>query len=116
MIKIDETMISITRGDSAYIQLDISDMSGEPVTLSSRDIVRCQVRKRPNDGELVFEGDIIRSDQDNSIVWHIHPEDTMNEFVGTYYWDAQVEFTNGDIFTFIPVSKFKLLPEITMVE
>ena len=40
----------------------------------------------------------------------------MDLDVGDYYWDAQVEFSNGDIFSFIPVSKFKLISEVTMGE
>ena len=114
MITIDETNISITRGDSAYIQFNINDMSGNPITLQSTDIVRSQVRKKPNDGELIFDGEIIRNDDEGTIIWHIKPENTKDEDVGNYYWDAQVEFPNGDIFTFIPVSKFRLMPEVTL--
>lgn len=39
----------------------------------------------------------------------------MNAEIGTYYWDAQVEYTNGDVFTFVEVSRFTLLPEITLL-
>lgn len=39
----------------------------------------------------------------------------MNAEIGTYYWDAQVEYANGDVFTFVEVSRFTLLPEITLL-
>ena len=114
MITIDETNIAITRGDSAYIQFNITDMSGNPITLTENDIVRSQVRKKPNDGDLIIDGDIIRNNLENTIIWHIRPEDTKDCEVGNYYWDAQVEYPNGDIFTFVPVSKFRLLSEVTL--
>lgn len=118
MIKIDKTNISITRGDSAYIQFNLKDASGNRVVLTNMDVVRCQVRDDKIDGELVFEGTIEREYVNNTITWHIRPEDTaeldFSDDETTYYWDAQVEFRNGDVFTFVDVSKFNILPEITM--
>lgn len=114
MITINKTDISITRGDSAYITFSITDGSGTPIVLNNGDVVRCQVRDQNVDGDLVFEGTINRNG--NDIIWHILPTDTAECSVGTYYWDAQVEYRNGDIYTFISVSKFIILPEITMIE
>lgn len=117
MLKISGTKISLTRGDSAYITLVINqkvDNEDVPYELNDGDVVRCQVRNRPNDGELLFAGqiDIVRDE----IIWHIRPEDTKDAEVTEYYWDAQVETANGDIFTFISSSIFKLTDEVTMDE
>ena len=116
MIKINKTEISITRGDSAYIQFNLKDVAGNKLNLTNMDIVRCQVRDQDVDGDLVFEGEIIREYVNNTATWHIRPEDTADLEIGTYYWDAQVEFANGDVFTFVYVSKFNVLPEITIIE
>lgn len=112
MLKISGTKISLTRGDSAYITLNINMSDGTPYELQETDVIKCQVRDRANDGDLIFEGliEVIN----NEPVWHIRPEDTENEDVATYVWDAQLEMENGDIFTFIPSSTFKLLDEVTM--
>ena len=115
MITINKTDISITRGDSAYITFSVTDSSGNRVTLGNGDLIRCQVRDKNIDGDLIFEGDI-SVDRNNNIVWHIKPENTTDCVVGTYYWDAQIEYSNGDVYTFINISKFNILPEITMVE
>jgi len=92
MIKIDKTNISITRGDSAYIQFNLKDASGNRVVLTNMDVVRCQVRDDKIDGELVFEGTIEREYVNNTITWHIRPEDTaeldFSDDETTYYWDA----------------------------
>lgn len=107
MLKISGNKISLTRGDSAYITLHIDDYE-----LNDGDVVRVQVRDVPNTGELLVEGDVDVSGEE--IVWHIYPAQTSNLEVKTYYWDAQLETSNGDIFTFIPASPFKLLDEVTM--
>lgn len=111
MLKISGTKIFLTRGDSAYITLTINTKDGV-YELQDGDTVKCQVRTEPNDGQLLFEGqiDIVRDE----IVWHIRPEDTKDLEVDKYYWDAQLELPNGDIFTFIPSSIFKLTDEVTM--
>ena len=51
MLKISGTKISLTRGDSAYITLTINDQNGDPYTLEDGDVVKCQVRTEPNDGD-----------------------------------------------------------------
>lgn len=102
----------MTRGDTAYISFTLTDQTGEPVVLGDGDAVRCQVRKEPNGGELIFEGNVEIGDE---IVWHITPAETADVPVGAYYWDCQVEFSNGDIFTFIPVSIFMIADEVTEV-
>ena len=113
MIKINKTEISITRGDTAYIEFSLTDAFGHTIVLHANDRVRCQVRDKV-DGNLIFEG--LMSYDNNHIIWKIRPEDTADESLGTYYWDAQLEYSNGDIFTFVPVSKFEIMPEITMIE
>lgn len=113
MIKINKTEISITRGDSAYIEFALKDNSGNTITLQANDRVRCQVRDKV-DGNLIFEGLI--QYQDNKVIWKIRPSDTADEQIGTYVWDAQLEYSSGDIFTFVDVSKFIILPEVTVLE
>ena len=117
MLRISKrTNIELTRGDSAYISFEITDNDGNKITLGDQDIVRCQVRKQPNGGELLISSEL-REDEKDGIVWHIRPEDTANLEVGLYYYDAQVEFKeSGDIFSFIPVSKFVLIDEVTEEE
>lgn len=113
MLKIKKNEISLTRGDSAYITFNITDGAGQVITIGENDLIRCQVRAKPNGGELLFEG-TIEIDEDG-IVWHILPENTRELDVGDYYWDAQLELENGDVFSFIPVSLFQVIDEVTEV-
>lgn len=114
MYQVDGTNISITRGDSQYIKIIIEDASGILYTLDDRDKVRCEVRSSKNGGEILFEGLITVNSGTKEIVWHIRPEDTASQSIKTYYYDMQLETYNGDVFTFIPVSTFKLLDEVTL--
>lgn len=112
MLKISGNKISLTRGDSAYITLNILTKNGE-YDLADGDVVRVQVRDIPNTGELLFDGNI-EIGLDGEIIWHIYPDQTSDLDVKTYYWDAQLQTANGDIFTFITASPFKLTDEVTM--
>ena len=114
MLKINHTNIELTRADSAYITISITDEKGAPIELTSQDKVRCQVREEADGGNLLFDGRVIRKGDD--ILWYISPEDTEGVEATDYVWDAQVEFSNGDVFTFVPLSRFRVLSEVTEVD
>jgi len=113
MLKIKRTNIYLTRGDSAYITLGISGV--EP---SAADVVRCQVRKEPTGGELIIDAVAEQGAEDpTQYLWYIRPADTAELTPGEYYWDAQIEIAeSGDIFSFVPVSSFIILDEVTEVD
>lgn len=114
MFNINGTVISITRGDSAYITLKINSGTGNAYTPQSGDIIRIQVRPGVNTDELLFAAKDLEI-QGSDINWWIKPDDTRNADPYTeYYWDAQIELSNGDVFTFIPASRFKILDEVTI--
>ena len=113
MLKIKKSDIQLTRGDSAYITLGINGV--EP---SAADVVRCQVRKEPNGGEIIIDA-VAEQDVDDptQYLWYIRPSDTAELTPGEYYWDAQIEIAeSGDIFSFVPVSSFVVLDEVTEVD
>ena len=111
-IQVIKQNIWITRGDSGYISLDINpvDKYGDAYELTDDDTISIQVRKEPNGGELMFTADIVR---DGEIFWHIKPADTAEQPVGAYVWDGQVVLANGDVFSFVPVSDFHIVDEVT---
>lgn len=111
MLTIKKTSIQLTKGDTAYIQLNIMSSDGNPYTVSDGDHIKIQVRKSANGGELLFEGRV--EVVDDMLTWHIYPEDTKDKDIGVYVYDAQIELSNGDIFTFIPESSFSITNEVT---
>lgn len=111
-IQIVKQNIWITKGDSGYISLDIipTDRHGDVYELTEDDVISVQVRKAPNGGDIVFTAEIVRDDE---IYWHIRPADTAELEIGTYVWDRQVVLANGDVFSFVPVSDFHVIDEVT---
>lgn len=108
-------VIKITRGDSAYLTINVTDADGNPYILENEDKVRAQVRSKYNDDEnegFLFEGEVT-DNGDGTVVWHIRPEDTATANPAiAYYYDVQLEI-GEDIFTIIS-SKFKILNEVTL--
>lgn len=105
--------ISLTRGDTAYLDWEITDGDNNIILLGENDRVRCTVREAPEtDSPILFDGYMVYN-EDGTAYMHIRPEDTRDAEVKTYVYDAQVEMENGDVFTFIPVSNFTLTAEST---
>lgn len=111
-IQVVRQNIWITKGDSGYLTLDIipTDKYGDVYELTEDDVISVQVRKAPNGGDIVFTAEIVRDDE---IFWHIRPADTAELEIGTYVWDGQVALANGDVFSFVPVSDFHVIDEVT---
>lgn len=114
MLKVKNDNIWITRGDSGLIRVDVTDKEDKPIDLPEGSKVRIQVREAPDGGSLLFEGDVYA--EDDHYIWHVHPEDTEGHPSATYVYDAQVEYPDGDVFTFIELHKFTTVPESTEKE
>ena len=118
MIKIKSNgEIRLTRGDSAYITINIVDSQKNPYLIDDGDLLRCQVRKQYNDDNnsgLLFNGEIT-DNGDGTVLWHIRPQDTDHAVLPEkYYYDIQLETgDNNDVFT-IASGKFRILNEVTM--
>lgn len=103
--------IELTKGDSAYITVTLTDLQEQGITLREDDVVRCQVRAEQ--GTLIIDGEAEKT-EDGGLVWRIAPEDTKGIDPGEYVWDMQLELPDSDdVFTFVPLSNFELLEEST---
>lgn len=119
MFKIEDSFIYLTRGDTAYITLELEDDEkfsvGDVVTLSVK-------RNLTNATEYSLQKEITIEEESNSLVIKILPEDTNNMSYGLYFYDVQLTRANGDIFTIITPDEnnskanFKLLKEVTLNE
>lgn len=116
MFKIQDDFIYLTRGDTAYITLELEDEEkfyvGDIVTLSVK-------RKLKSETEYSLQKSMEVTEEGNSSVIKIEPEDTKNLDYGLYFYDIQLtRASNGDIFTIVtpdenePRANFKLLKEV----
>ena len=119
MFKIEDDFIYLTRGDTAYITLELEDEDkffvGDIVALSVK-------RNLTSESIYALHKEKIVDEESNTLVIKIKPEDTNDMSYGLYYYDIQLTRTNGDVFTIITPDKddlranFKLLKEVTQNE
>lgn len=103
--------VELTKGDSGYITVTLTDLQEQGITLREDDVVRCQVRAEQ--GALIIDGEAKKT-EDGGLIWRIAPEDTKGIDPGEYVWDMQLELPDSDdVFTFVPLSNFELLEEST---
>lgn len=107
MLTIEDGAISLTRGDTAYLSLDLTDALGEPFVGSEDDTKVLTVRKAVG-GTLAFA---ITVGLDEA--FKITPEMTKELDYGRYVYDIQVNLSNGDVFTVVAKNTFKLTEEVT---
>ena len=88
MLKVKGNNIKLTRGDTAYLTVPITD------TVSAEEYLF----------QKVIQG---------SNVFKILPTDTSDLRYGTYIYDVQLDMANGDRFTIIEPSNFEITSEVT---
>lgn len=101
-----DNKLSITRGDTMFVR--ITPVGYVP---KEGDTIKLQVRDDVDRGNLVIDGDVCKAGDD--IVWYIHPEDTKDLETGTYYWDAEIDTAEGDVFTYLKEMKLIVRPART---
>lgn len=95
MLQIKENNIRLTRGDSAFIQLNLYYPDGNPVELEGNFKARFTVRKHPMYNNSTPP--LIQKDFDNLI--EIDPLDTQFMNYGDYLYDVQVIDDKGRVST-----------------
>lgn len=107
--------IRITKGDTAYISLEIKIQNRDVYKLSGSDKVYFTVKRSPYDDDFLFQK-ILDSNSyvdDEKLFIHIEPSDTKNLCYGKYLFDVQLVVDESDVYTVIPPSLFEIMPEVT---
>lgn len=101
--------ISLTRGDSAYLDLHIYNKDGSVYEMQIGDALWFAVKKDANDSTYAIAPKAVGND----MVLTINPSDTSSLDFGTYYYDVQLKNSmSGYVNTIIPISKFIINEEI----
>lgn len=108
MQKISGTKIILTRGDTFKAKVMPTKPDGEPFRPAEGDSIRFALKKSYSDPEVLIEK-IVPID---TLLLHIEPADTKNLAFGTYVYDIQLTYANGDIDTFIDRAQFELTEEV----
>lgn len=113
MAVISGTTITMTRGDTERIKIDIYNQAdGTMYTPDPRDSLRFAVKKNYEDDEVLVFIDI----PVDTMILTIRPEDTKfldyGASKGRYKYDVQLTTADGDIHTVIPRSDLIILEEV----
>lgn len=108
MRKIAGKTIILTRGDTMRIRVNLKRSDGELYTPDANDRIRFAVKKRYNDPDPL----ILIPIPVDTLVLTISPEDTKSLDFGTYVYDIQITYANGDVDTFIYKQQLKIEEEV----
>lgn len=98
MVSIDENMITLTRGDTLRVKIQIMDETGEEYTPSENDKIRFAMKKRYKDETCLIKKDI----DPQFLLLELKPEDTKELAFGKeYVYDIQLTQEDRAVDTFI---------------
>ena len=115
MLTIKNGRILLTRGDSAYINVELTTSTGEVYEMHPRDTLTLTVRKLADDTSAV----LLQTESDSTQL-HLLPAQTKQLTAGKYSYDIQLSTASGDVYTVVgaadtntSLSNFTILPEVT---
>lgn len=108
MLHINGNKIKLTRGDTAFLTVPMTTITGETYEMTSGDTLILSIKENIEDFGYLLQK---RSTGNNVI--HIEPRDTKNIPFGKYKYDIQLNKENGDIYTLIDVDIFEIMQEVT---
>lgn len=110
MLNVDSktNVITLTRGDTARIQVNITDATGQPYVPQDGDVIRFALKKRYADDTPLINITI----PNDTLLLEISPSDTKPLRFGTYKYDIQITMANGTVDTFIDRGQFVITEEV----
>lgn len=107
MLHIQDNKISLTRGDTAYLNISV-EIDEKPYDMQSDDTLTFSIKKSTSD-----ETPVVQKTITGGTTIHIEPKDTSGLAFGKYKYDVQLDKSNGDVFTIIEPTAFVILEEVT---
>ena len=106
MLSIKNNVITLTRGDTCVIRVDVSDIGDNDYTMQESDELIFTLRKKVGSREVLIEKTL----EENLL--KLQPEDTLDLDFGDYVFDIVLKTFAGEVFTVIPASTFKIAVEV----
>lgn len=108
MVKIDKNNITMTRGDTMRVKINIFDASCDPYTPQKGDTIRFALKQKYTDEEPLIVKDIPY----DTCVLELLPEDTKElAMPEIYVYDIQITLKDGTVDTFLS-GKLKTKEEV----
>ncbi len=107
-VSMKRNTIIMTRGDTANIQLNLTDSNGGAYVPNDGDVIRFAAKKAYTDENVAFSI-IVPND---TLILKIEPRHTKNLDFGKYVYDIQITYANGDVNTFITKQTLQIEEEV----
>lgn len=106
--------IAMVRGDTMRLVISgIKNADGEEYILGDGDVIRLDVKKSAAEKVVISKVVTAADHDDGELPVVILPEDTAELAEGDYFFDIRLVTKDMDIYTIVPMSKLKLLRNIT---
>ena len=107
--------IALVRGDTLKLTLtDIKLSDGTKYVLSDSDIVYLDVKKYATDKTAIISKSAVKENYiDGGLPFVFYPADTADLPIGEYWFDVRLFVDDDNIYTIIPMSKFRIVQNIT---
>ena len=107
--------ITIVRGDTMKLMLtDIKLSDGTNYVLSDTDIVYLDVKKNATDKTAIISKSAVKEHYiDGGLPCVLLPADTVDVPIREYWFDVRLFVNDDNIYTIIPMSKFRIVQNIT---
>lgn len=106
MVNIVNNSITLTRGDTCVLKLNVVDVRGENYTLQSGDKLTFTLRKKVSSVATLLEKTL----EEN--ILSLNPSDTLTLDFGDYVYDIVLKTATGEVFTVVPTSIFRVASEV----
>lgn len=107
MFSVKDNDIALTRGDTLFLTVDLTDSDGDKYSPREGDVLRFAMKKRISSAELVILKDI----PVDTLTFEIEPSDTKELMYGSYVYDIELTDAEGHVTTVI-MGKFKVTEEV----
>lgn len=106
MFEVKDNIITLTRGDSCSLSIDIADSDGTPYTLNEGDTLTFTLKKKIESKEVLLSKEL------NGTVLNLSPSDTLSLDFGEYVFDIVLKTYDGNVFTIVSVKPFTIAAEV----
>ena len=108
-------MVNLPRGNSAVLDVILTDIGGSPFILGVGDKAVFTVKRRDNRQDTPIIQKILTAEQcgkNGKIAIRLVPEDTIALETGDYLFDVAVCINDEDFYTTVIADTFRILPAL----
>lgn len=110
-------MISVIRGTTNDLSLNIEDENGEQYTLQDGEKIIFGVKSNAENSDYDIVKTLTSADMvDNAYTIKLIPDDTLGLPFGRYYFDIGLQTADGDYYMIVPCDEFCVCKAITAKE